>query len=167
MEYRITANKICSFFGHRDIEITEELREKLRSLIEKKIIEENFGIFYFGGFGAFDDFCHEIVTELKVTYPHIRRIYALSDERHTRPYKRPRYLTREDYEEFVYLPLDFDYWYSRIYYRNCEIIKLSDFCIFYVNNSKNSGAYKAYSYAKKKKKALVNIAHELSSSLAT
>ena len=58
-------NKVCCFIGHREISVTEELKSKLKDIIENLINKENFGIFFFGGFGEFDDLCHEVVTALK------------------------------------------------------------------------------------------------------
>ena len=149
--------KVCSFFGHREIELAEELVERLKFKIEDLIVKDNVGFFYFGGFGMFDDLCWKVVTELKLKYANIKRIFCLSDPRHLRVNKRPRNLRDEDYEDFIYLDLDFDWWYQRIYYRNIEMINQSDFVIFCVKNTSNSGAYKAYQYAVKKKKNIVNM----------
>ena len=151
-------DKICSFFGHREITITEDLKERIREVLDKMIKSENFTIFYFGGFGMFDDLCWQIVTELKDKYTYIKRVFCLSDPRHQRISKRPKCLRNEDYEEFVYLDLDFDWWYTRIYYRNCEIVNQSDFIMFYAKDIERSGAYKIYQYAKKNKKSLINLA---------
>lgn len=149
--------KSCSVFGHSKIEITKELENSLKSTFEMLISQENVKYFYFGGFGEFDDLCHSIITELKNEYPEMYRIFCLSDPRHQRLSKRPKWLKDEDYEEITYLDLNFDYWYSRIYYRNCEIIDRSDFVIFYVNHTEQSGAYKALQYAKRKKKQIINV----------
>ncbi len=121
------------------------------------ITKENVRLFYFGGFGEFDDLCHKIVSELKNKYPNIYRIFCLSDPRHQRLSKRPIWIKDEDYEEIIYLNLINDYWYKRIYFRNCEMIDRSDFVVFYVNHSERSGAYKALQYAIKKKKQIINI----------
>ena len=153
--------KSCSVFGHSKIEITKELENNLKSTFKMLIIQENVKYFYFGGFGEFDDLCHSIITELKNEYPEIYRIFCLSDPRHQRLSKRPKWLKDEDYEEITYLDLNFDYWYTRIYYRNCEIIDRSDFVVFYVNHTKQSGAYKALQYAIKKKKQIINICTNL------
>ena len=153
----ITPNKTCSFFGHREIEITPELKQKLYSIIEDLIVNKNFVYFYFGGFGDFDSLCHEIVSELKVKFPHIKRIFCLADPRHQRISKRPKWLLSQDYEDFVYFDMPFDWWFQRIYYRNVEIIDRSDFIIFYVKNTTNSGAYKAMQYATKKNLTFINI----------
>ena len=149
--------KTCTFFGHREIEITKELENKLENILQDLIVNKNFVYFYFGGFGMFDELCHQIVSKLKLKYTHIQRIYCLSDQRYLRINKRPKCLKDEDYEEFIYLPLDFDYWYQRIYFRNIEMINQSDYIIFYVKNTQRSGAYKAFQYALKMKKDYINI----------
>lgn len=147
----------CSFFGHRQIEITDELKNRIKIYLIDLIETKSVSNFYFGGFGNFDDMCWQIVSELKHKYNSIKRIYCLSDPRHQRTSKRPKWLKDEDYEEFVYLDIEFDYWYSRLYYRNCEIINRSDYVVFYVTNTENSGAYKALRHAKRTKKDFVNL----------
>lgn len=151
--------KTCSFFGHSKVEVTLELQDKLKAQV-LRLLSNGFDCFYFGGFGAFDKLCWHIVTKIKCANPHIQRIFCLSDPKHLLPSKRPKYLKDSDYEQFVYLNLDFDYWYSRIYYRNCKMISQSDFAIFYAFNRENSGAYKAYKYALKIKKRCINLANE-------
>ncbi len=148
--------KTCSVFGHSTIEITKELESKLFETL-KNLIDNGCENFYFGGFGMFDELCHKVVSELKLTYNHIKRIFCVSDPRHLRISKRPKWLKREDYEEFVYLDLEFDWWYQRIYYRNCAMIDKSDIIIFYAEERENSGAYKALKYAKQKKKSFINL----------
>ena len=146
----------CSVFGHREIEITNELIGKVRTTFDK-LINDGCKYFYFGGFGEFDNICHKIISELKSKYPHIKRIFCLSDVRHLRISRRPRWLKDNDYEDFVYWDLDFDWWYQRIYYRNCATIDHSDIVVFYVEERENSGAYKAYKYAQKNKKKIINL----------
>ena len=153
--------KSCSVFGHSKIEITKELENNLKYTFEMLITQENVKYFYFGGLGEFDDLCWQVVTELKKTNSEIYRIFCVSDPRHQRLSKRPKWLKDENYEEIIYLDLNFDYWYNRIYYRNCEIINRSDFVVFYVNHTEQSGAYKALKYAIKKKKQIINICTNL------
>ncbi len=69
--------KACSFFGHRDTPQTEELKEKVREIVERLIIEEGVDTFLFGSRSKFDELCHIVVTELKEKYPHIQRIAYL------------------------------------------------------------------------------------------
>ena len=152
--------KVCSFFGHRQITNTENLRKAINCLVEKLIVEKGYQIFLFGGLGAFDELCYEIVSALKEKYPSIQRVYCVHDEKYLLPSKRPDYLHKTVYEEFIYLPLAFEYWYKRIYYRNCEMIEKSDYVIFYAKNKQDSGANKALKYAKKRKKEYVNLFDE-------
>lgn len=155
-------HKVCSFFGHSQIEITDELKVKLKNLLIDLIEKQNANIFYFGGFGQFDDLCYKTVCELKQTYTDLQRIFCTADPRWLRPSKRPRWLNEEEYEDIVYLDLDFDRWYQRIYFRNCEMMNQSDFVVFYVKDkSSRSGAYKALQYATKKKKQYFNLAEQI------
>ena len=62
-------HKICSCFGHSEIEITEQLRSDVKTKIEDMIVNDNYRIFYLGGFGVFDALCHQVVSELKQKYP--------------------------------------------------------------------------------------------------
>ena len=78
----------------------------------------------------------------------IRRIYCVSQERYLR--KSVRYFNREDYDEIIYLAPSFEGWYKSIYFRNCAMMDKSDIIIFYAENKEDSGAYKAFKYAKRK-----------------
>ena len=155
--YFCMEKKICSFFGHRDVKITDRLYVMIADEI-MKAIEFGCRIFYFGGYGIFDGLCREIVTKIREENPEleIRRVYCVSQERYLR--KNVRYFNREDYDEIIYLTPSFDGWYKSIYFRNCAMIDRSDYIIFYAENRENSGAYKAYKYAKKKSdKQIINI----------
>ena len=158
--YNIVVNtsliNTCSFFGHRQVNKTKEIYFKIRDIVEN-LINGGCKTFFFGGFGEFDLMCYEIVTELKQQYADIKRIFCVTDEKHLNELKRPKWLKEKIYEEYIYLYLKYDYWYTKIYYRNCEIVKNSDFVVFYAKNDANSGAYKILKYAKKIKKPFVNL----------
>lgn len=147
--------KTCATFGHREIEEIENLRIDVIKCVDRLIKQEGYGVFLFGGFGVFDELVWKCVTELKEKYPFIKRVYCLSDPKHQ--IKRPKWLRSQDYEEFIYLDLRFDWWYQRIYYRNIAMIDKSDMILFYVNRIENSGEYKTYEYALLKKKAFINL----------
>lgn len=146
--------KICSFFGHREINATESLYAITTAEIIRAV-DGGCRTFYFGGYGAFDALCYEIVTKIKVESPelNIKRVYCVSQERYLR--KGERYFEREDYDEVIFLMPSFDGWYKSIYFRNCAMIDQSDVIIFYAEDKEGSGAYKAYKYAKKKKDKLI------------
>lgn len=148
--------KTCSVFGHCEIEITESLKEKVYNNL-KYLIQKGCNTFYLGGFGMFDNLCYEIVTKLKETFPQVKRVFCLFDERHIMRSKRPKWLKEREYDDFVYFDLKFNWWYKRIYYRNCEIVDRSDIIIFYAEKRENSGAYKILEYANRKHKLIINL----------
>ena len=146
-------DKFCSFFGHWEIEVTNELVDKLKELIERLIVAGSVNVFLFGGFGQFDELCYQIVSELKAKYSYIKRIFVVEKQKYEDKYwKSPNKINKKKYEEIVYYPLKFNGWSKSIYYRNCEMIDRSDYIVFYVTKTENSGAFKAYKYALLKKK---------------
>ena len=147
-------NKICSFFGHRDVEINQELFERVQAEVIKAI-HSGYNTFYFGGYGDFDALCYNTVTKLVGQFPSIVRVYCVTQEKDLR--KKSRYFNAEDYDKIIFLQPAFDGWYKSIYYRNCAMIDASDLVIFFVQEHQNSGAYKAYKYAKKKSKQIINL----------
>ena len=149
--------KICSFFGHRSIEITDDLSAMTATEITKSV-DLGCRVFYFGGYGDFDALCYKIVTKLKEETPalNIKRVYCVAQERYLR--KKSPHFKRENYDEVIYLTPSFEGWYKSIYFRNRAMIDESDTVIFYAEERENSGAYKAFKYAKKKKgKRIVNL----------
>ncbi len=82
--------KICSFFGHTDTEITDELHTSTYTEI-LRAIELDCRVFYFGGYGSFDDLCYKIVSKIQAENPmlSIKRVYCVSQECYLR--KRVRY----------------------------------------------------------------------------
>lgn len=146
----------CSFFGHSEIEISDKLILSIEQKIESLILERQINVFYFGGFGKFDDLCYKIVSKLKNKYPKMVRVFCLTEEKHLN--KLPKHLIGKEYENFEYFSLDYNYWYYKIYYRNKKIIENSDYIIFYVEKTINSGAFKALKFAKQIKKEYFNFA---------
>ena len=124
--------KACSFFGHRDTEQTEELKEKIRVTVERLIVEEGVDTFLFGSHSKFDELCLLIVSRLKEKYSNIKRGYI-----------RSQYLCIEkDYEEYLFLFYDDAIMPSRLnsagravyIERNQEMIDRSDYCVFYYDS---------------------------------
>lgn len=75
-------NKVCCFIGHRTINKSSELRENLLNIIEDLIINKRVNTFMFGSKSKFDDYCYELVSELKTKYSHIKRVYVRSAYEH-------------------------------------------------------------------------------------
>lgn len=154
-------NRTACFFGHRYIEKTNELKNTLYCVIENLIIEKNVNTFLFGSKSKFNNFCHEIVTELKQEkYPDIKRIFVRAEY----PY------INEDYKRYL-LQFYEDSYYpetllgaNRAVYvkRNYLMIDSCQYCIVYYNSelaptTRKSGTKIALDYALKKKKEIIHI----------
>lgn len=162
----------CCFFGHRTIDETPALSEKLTKTIEGLITDKGVRYFYFGSRSAFNDLCVQVVTNLKVKYPHIQRIYVRSafpdiDD----SYKA--YLL-ENYDD-TYFPEKMRGAGKASYVeRNQELVNQSYFCVTYYDENylpptrKNgkrditkyqpkSGTKVTYDYAVKKNCEIINM----------
>lgn len=165
-------NKVCCFIGHRKIQKTQELKEMLLNTIENLITKEDVTKFFFGSKSQFDDYCYEIVSELKEKHPHIKRVYVRSAYQHIPNWYEDSLL--EHYED-TYFPERMAKAGKASYVeRNQEMINKSDFCIFFYDENylpprrKNSrrdlfdyqpksGTGVAYDYAVKKKVKIINV----------
>ena len=67
--------KSCSFFGHRDTEQTEELKQKVRETVERLIVEEVIDTFPLGSRSNFDELCHIVIIEL--FYENLAKSFAI------------------------------------------------------------------------------------------
>ncbi len=76
MGQRQVGNMIVAFIGHRKINYSETLKEKVKKIVENLIINENADTFLFGSKSEFDTLCYEVVTELQAKYNLIRRVYV-------------------------------------------------------------------------------------------
>ena len=146
--------KSCSFFGHRVMDIPQGFDDKTAAFIKEKITD-GFTVFYFTWDNKFDVLCFDITLRLKDEYPNIKLVRCFPDEKELA--RNKRYSLKHGFDDCVCFALDFNYWYTRLYYRNCALIDASDFCFFYVERTDDSGAYKAMKHAKKVKKPFVNL----------
>lgn len=148
----------CCFIGHREINVTDELKEKLRVVIECLIVDENIDKFLFGSKSQFDDLCYDIVTEIKKKYPHIKRIFVRAEY----PYIDENYeaYLLESYEDTYFPKSVLGAGKASYVKRNCEMIDNSRFCILYYKEDyspkgRKSGTKIALAYAEKKKKTII------------
>ena len=152
--------KTCCFFGHRTINETDELRERLSEIIEKLIVENSVDTFLFGSKSRFNSLCQETVTKIKEKYPHIKRVYVRAEY----PY------INEDYKQYLLESYEDTYYPEKILgsgrasyiERNYEMIDNSNYCIVYYDEStaptiRKSGTKIALNYAIKKGKEIINI----------
>ncbi len=151
-------NSLC-FIGHRKIENTSELREKLRVILYE-YIQKGVVNFIFGDHSAFNDICYEIVTELKEKFPAIKRIYFRKDYEDADEYTM-QFLIK-GFEESVCPKGVGNAGRASYVERNQAMIRESEICIFYYNENYRpscrtiSGTARAYLYAVNNKKTIVN-----------
>ena len=123
----------CCFIGHRNVKKTTELKEKLTKTVCWLITENGVDKFLFGSKSTFDDFCQEVVKELREEYPHIRRVYVrMYYPDLGEPYIG--YILR-DFED-TYMPERIENaGVARYVERNREMIDGSDYCVFYYDEN--------------------------------
>ena len=152
--------KTCCFIGHRSINETEELKNKLTEIIERLIVEKQVDRFLFGSKSRFNSLCYETVTKLKEKYPHIKRVYVRAEYPYI-PDDYKNYLL-EAYEDTYYPKTIIGAGKATYIKRNFEMIEESRFCIVYYNElnsptTRKSGTKIAMDYATKKDKKIINI----------
>ncbi len=167
-------NQTCCFLGHRKIDGTEELRQKIYEIIERLITKDDIDTFLFGSKSEFNLLCYELVTKIKIKHPHIKRVFVRAEYPNI----------DEDYKAYLLQKYDDTYFPEHIknagkavyIKRNVEMIDKSSACVFYYNSNytppcrkpskrriayckPESGTKIAYDYAIKKKRKIINIAN--------
>lgn len=137
--------KVCCFIGHRKIDKSVELTQKVSNLIQDLIEDKGVSTFLFGSRSEFDDLCHSIVTELQKNNPQIKRImytcrseYACMKEEKEERERIARTVTKRDIK---YKDYDGEMMSDRLWSagkasyveRNQDMINASDYCVFYYN----------------------------------
>lgn len=168
----MSANTTCCFFGHRQINETETMKNNLYGVIEDLIVSKGVDTFLFGSKSRFDRLCLDTVSLLRTKHPHIKRIYVRAefpdiDDRY-RDYLLERY-------EDTFFPDNIRNAGRASYIkRNQIMIDLCRFCVVYYDESylpprrKNSkktltdyqprsGTKYAFEYAVKKNIEIINI----------
>lgn len=153
----------CCFLGHRRITETEELKSKLVVVIEKLILDKRVDTFIFGSKSRFNSLCHEIVTEIREKYPHIRRIYVRAE--YPQISKQYEGYLLENYEDTYYPQKIMNAGRAAYVERNYEMINNSQFCVVYYDEkntlgSNKSGTRIALDYAVKQGKEIIRVLEE-------
>ena len=93
-------DRACCFFGHGQVDVEGELYDRVKSMIERLIVEDKVDTFLFGRKSEFDILCFYAVTKLKEKYPHIKRIYTRTDF----PFINGEFIDYERYYDDTYYP---------------------------------------------------------------
>jgi uncharacterized phage-like protein YoqJ len=135
--------KVCCFIGHRKIEKSVDLTQRVRDVISDLIENKGVTTFLFGSRSEFDDLCHEIATEFQKNNPQIKRImytcrseYAVKkeekkdlEERWSKILKRDVKL--KDYDGAMMSDRIWSAGKASYVERNQDMINASDYCVFY------------------------------------
>ena len=138
---------VACFIGHRKIDKSKNLEDKLLSEIEK-LICSGVNTFLFGSKSEFDTLCYNVVTTLKEKYPDIVRVkfntsseVGLESEREAHKFERKlsdffgEDVSIKTFEENVLSKKSLRAKRGAYIERNKEIIDASDFCIFYYDKN--------------------------------
>lgn len=139
---------IVTFCGHSDFNIQSKHERFLMALFDK-LLHDTYVEFYLGGYGQFDSFAFSCAKKFKQTHCNASLIFVS-------PYIK---INRDSciYDDIIYPELENIHPKYAILERNKYMIKKSDLVFAYVNKS-YGGAYKAYIYAKKLGKKIINLA---------
>lgn len=165
-------NNTCCFIGHRQIEVTIGLKERLTNILKKLIVDESIDTFLFGSKSQFNDLCYSTVSNLKKDFSYLKRIYVRAEF----PFIDDSYkaFLLKGYED-TYYPENIINAGKYVYVqRNFEMIDKSRICVFYYNKQYSpptrkrsrssltyyqarSGTDIAYNHAEKMHKSIINI----------
>ena len=145
---------IVTFFGHSDFRATKEYEEKLLAFLEEKVGDRGADM-YLGGYGEFDSFAYSCCKKYKETHKGISLIFVT-------PYITLQYqrnhldLIKDNYDLIIYPEIEGKPLKYAITYRNRWMVERSDALVCGIDHSWG-GAYKAYKYAKNKKRLIFNL----------
>lgn len=151
---------IC-FTGHRNIKVTDELKNRLYSQLEM-LIQGGAEIFIAGGAKGFDLLCEETVITLKKKYPHIKLhiILPCPEAEQTEDW------TETEKEQYRRILLSADYTEicsehktkGCMKKRNARLVELADVCVCYYNTRRiRTGTGQTVRMAKEKEIKIINL----------
>lgn len=145
--------KICSFFGHRDVFVN--LQRQLCNAIEIAINEYGISTFYVGDRGEFDRQAANAVRIMKHKYQNIKLVLVL-------PYLTSKLNTyKNEYTasyDTIYIPEQLAGVHPKgaITKRNRIMVDESELIICYIKRD-YGGAYNTIKYANRKNKGLIQL----------
>lgn len=147
---------IITFCGHGNINIDQNVADKIKDFLIEKIKQYPNAKFYLGGYGCFDSLIFSILRTLKKDFPNIELVFIS-------PYLDSSYskllIANEIYDSTIYPPLETVPKKFAILKRNEWMVDSCDLLIAYVKYSWG-GARKTLDYAIRKKKPYINFAEK-------
>ena len=151
---------VC-FTGHRQINITRELKTRLSTKLEL-FVHGGVTEFYAGGALGFDTLAEQTVTELKEHYPQVRLNLVLPcpAEQQTRKWSAEN---KAEYYRLLSLADSIEiccehYTADCMKKRNQRLVDLADICVCYFNpNNDRSGTGQTVRIANQKGLSIINV----------
>ena len=140
---------IVTFCGHSDFIATKEHENRILSILEKEVGNETAELFLVE-YGNFDKFAYQCAKKYKALHSNVALVYVTPYLENINDDIKNRY-DRIIYSEIEKIPKKL-----AIIYRNRYMIEQSNVVISYVKRE-YGGAYKTYSFAKKKGKIIYNL----------
>ena len=144
---------IITFLGHRSVFPYEALSNILKAIIVEEVKQSDHTIFYCGGYGDFDNLCARVCRSIADRFPNCEVVYIT-------PYlcgSKPKSgIDHSLYDSILYPPLENVPPRFAIDRRNEWMINQADLIVAFVDHS-YGGAYKSLTYAKRKKKRIINL----------
>lgn len=148
---------VCCVIGHRDVSVTKDLEQKVKDTFTE-LIRRGVTMFLLGSRGKFNSLALSCLRELKKEFFSVFKLV----------YVRAEYLCiDDDYKQYLlniyddtYVPKCVEKANRAVYVvRNRHMIDRSDICVFFCkdNVQEKSGTRKAYLYALKMKKEIINL----------
>ena len=145
---------IISFFGHADFPKSSEYRAQILAALEENIKGESAHM-YLGGYGDFDAMAYECCKIYKNLHCDTTLVYVTPYITENYQKNHLQYI-RCDYDEIIYPSIEEKPLRFAITYRNKWMVEQADLLICGVSHNWG-GAYQAYTYAKRKRKRIINI----------
>lgn len=149
-----------AFIGSDDFERTVSATAKMWDVLTKLVTDEGADVFLFTNEGAFDEYCWQMVTELKRCHPNIKLIHAKTGYEDN-PTDLP--LLEVFYDKIISLHSLCENRYLAPYDRNRFMVFVSDVLVTYFNMRNlttpriESITEEAIKFAKRYKKRVINL----------
>ncbi len=149
-----------TFFGHRNIDNSSQIEDRLDIIIKKLIREKTYVEFLVGRNGEFDQYVSSAIIRAKKKYRDDNSFHVL-----VLPYATAEYLNNVRSFEGYYDEVEIcqesahAHFKSAIQIRNRKMVDRADLIICCIDHELG-GAYQTIRYAQKQKKNIINLAME-------
>ena len=140
-----------TFFGHSELVYGDNIKADIINKLQKIVGNEPCEV-YLGNIGNFDRIAYESCREYKKNHSNLFLVFVS-------PYLKISELDRKRFDETAYAPIEDKPIRFAISYRNRWVVENVDLIICYISHDWG-GAYKACDYAKRKNKAIINLADQ-------